>query len=55
MAETALMELGNKQKLGDDCQKMTLVLPGTYGKVRFNVASSLWIYHAAIFNNFKKV
>jgi len=33
-------------------QKMTLILPGTFGKVRFNVVRSLWIDHVAFFNNF---
>ena len=55
MAETARMELGKNQKFGDDCPKMTLILPGTFWKVRFNVARSLWIDHVAIFNNFRQV
>ena len=34
-------------------QKMTLILPGTFGKVRFNVAQSLWTDHVGIFNNLR--
>jgi len=34
---------------------MTLSLPATFGKVRFYVALSLWIDHAAIFNNFRQI
>ncbi len=36
-------------------QKGALTLPGTFGKVRFNVALSLWIDHATIFNNFRQI
>jgi hypothetical protein len=36
-------------------QKGALTLLGTFGKVRFNVARSLWIDHVAIFNYFREV
>jgi len=36
-------------------QKGALTLQGTFGKVRFNVARSLWIDHVAIFNYFRQI
>ena len=34
-------------------QKGALTLKGTFGKVRFVVARSLWGYYVAIFNDFR--
>ena len=34
-------------------QKMTLIFPGTFGKVRFNVARSLWMDHLTILQLFQ--
>ena len=36
-------------------QKGALTLPGTFGKVRFNVVQSLWGYYVAIFNDFRQI
>jgi hypothetical protein len=36
-------------------QKGALTLKGTFGKVRFDLVWSLWIDHAAIFNNFRQI
>ena len=56
MAETICTELGKNLDLRRKfAQKGALTLPGTFGKVRFNVARSLWIDHVAIFNNFRQV
>ena len=49
MAETIRTELGKNLELRRKfAQKMILILPGTFGKVRFNLARSLWIDHVAI-------
>ena len=54
MAETIRKELGKNLELRRKfAQKMTLILPGTFGKVRFKVVRSLWIDYVAILNNFK--
>ena len=56
MAETIRKELGKNLELRRKfAQKGALTLPGTFGKVRFNLARSLWIDHVAIFNNFRQV
>ena len=50
MAETIRTELGKNLDLRRKfAQKGALTLKGTFGKVRFNVALSLWIDHVAIF------
>ena len=54
MAETIRTELGKNLELRRKfAQKMTLILPGTFGKVRLKVARSLRIDRVAIFNNFR--
>jgi hypothetical protein len=56
MAETIRKELGKNLELRRKfAQKGALTLKGTFGKVRFNVARSLWIDHVAIFNNLRQV
>ena len=56
MAETIRKELGKyldfRRKFA---QKGALTLKGTFGKVQFNVARSLWNDHVAIFNNFRQI
>ena len=48
--------LGKNLELGRKfAQKMILILPGTFGKVRFNLARSLWIDHVAILNNLRQI
>ena len=47
--------LGKTRSSETIVQKMTLILPGTFGKVRFNVARNFWIDHVAIFNNLRQV
>ena len=50
MAETIRKELGKNLELRRIfAQKGALTLKGTFGKVRFNVARSLWIGHVIIF------
>ena len=54
MAETIRKELGENLELRRKfAQKGALTLKGTFGKVRFNVARSLWIDHVAIFQLFQ--
>ena len=54
MAETIRKELGKNLELRRKfTQKGALTLKGTFGKVRFVVARSLWGYYVAIFNDFR--
>ena len=54
MAETIRTELGKNLDLRRKfAQKWALTLKGTFGKVRFNLAWSLWGYYVAIFNDFR--
>ena len=54
MAETICTELGKNLDLRRIfAQNGALTLKGTFGKVRFVVARSLWGYYVAIFNDFR--
>ena len=54
MDETIRTELGKNLDLRRKfAQKWALTLKGTFGKVRFNLAWSLWGYYVAIFNDFR--
>ena len=56
MDETIRTELGKNLDLRRKfAQKRALTLKGTFGKVRFDLVWSLWIDHAAIFNNFRQI
>ena len=56
MAETIRKELGKYLELRRKfAQKGVLILRGNFGKVRFDLVWSLWIDHAAIFNNFRQI
>ena len=53
-AESIRTEFGENLELRKKfAQKGALTLKGTFGRVRFNVARSLWIDHVAIFQLFQ--
>jgi len=56
MAGTIRTELGEKSRTSKKlCPKNDFNIAGKFRKIRFDLVWSLWIDHAAIFNNFRQI